>query len=105
MQTHRSNGYWPYIVGIVLAAVAASLFFFKTPAVERAAPSVKGPVAAALNPGDAARTDERPPSTAAMPPSPHAPGYEHADNLLAIVQAANGKTDRTSLELRARALH
>ncbi|MEO5558316.1 MAG: hypothetical protein ABIR10_01425, partial [Dokdonella sp.] len=103
MQTDRSKKYWTYMVGGALVVLAAWLFYFRPASGDR---PVQLPVAAVASPDAAAKhADESAPVISAAPPSPHASSYEHAGNLLAIVQAAEGKTDRVSLELRARALH
>ncbi|MEO7323949.1 MAG: hypothetical protein ABIW82_03895 [Dokdonella sp.] len=98
--------YWPYVAGVVLVALLAWLFYFGPVSGDRPAQSPAAAVADVTNSHAALkRAAESAPATSVVPPSAHASSYEHADNLLALVQAAEGKTDRVSLELRARALH
>ncbi|MEO5626506.1 MAG: hypothetical protein ABIQ70_10910 [Dokdonella sp.] len=106
MQTDRPTSYWPYIAGVALVALVSWLFYFRSASGDRPAQPASSPVEGATNPNDAVKSiDESARNLGAGSSPSRAVSYEHADNLLAIVQAGEGKTDRVSLELRARALH
>jgi hypothetical protein len=105
MQTDRSTKYWPYLAAAAVIAVLLWLAYSRRTPDGPPPQSATAPAPAATDPLAAVkRTAENAPAIGALPSSSQASSYEHADNLLAIVRAAEGKTDRVSLELRARAL-
>jgi hypothetical protein len=107
MHTDRSTRYWPYAAGALLVVAIGWATLFRhveddqKPRAAAAASTGSSNAGVASNKAAAVASATRAPSAASRAA---AVTYEHSDNLLAIAQAGEGKSDPASLGLRARAL-